>query len=174
MNLLDLNTELQQLNELIDSVSSSFIPPELKTAVDDLLDCQKDTKAAYLDKIDNIAALIESRKYWIEVRQKELKRLSRLIKSDKNKVNWLQSYLLDHLQGKDLNRLRTRRFNLTVADNGGKRPMIIDDIPASSIPYELCKVRLEVDRDAVRYALESGHKLRFAQLATPGKHLRIK
>ncbi|WP_036489161.1 siphovirus Gp157 family protein [Myxosarcina sp. GI1] len=174
MNLLDLNSELQQLNELIDSVSSSFIPPELEVAFEDLLNRKDETEAAYFDKIDNIAALIQSRKYWIGVRQKELKRLSRLIRSDRHNLNWLQSYLLAHLQNKEMNKLRTKRFNLTVADNGGKRPMIIDDIPPSSVPHELCKIRLEVDRDAVRHALESGRRLRFARLASQGKHLRIK
>ena len=173
MNLLDLNSELQKLNELIESVKSSEISPELESAFKDLLNQKEETEAAYYDKIDNIIALIQSRKYWIEVRQQELKRLSQLIKSDRHKLNWLQSYLLDHLQSRELNKLRTKRFNLTVADNGGKRPMIIDDIPASSVPHEFCQIRLEIDRNAVRHALESGHKLCFARLATPRQHLRI-
>ena len=172
--LLDLDARLQELEKLVDSIDGEEIPSELESAIANILVERDETNLDYLTKIDNIIGIIQDRKHWMQVRKLEIERLQKLIKTDENTVRWLSNYLLNHLESKDLKKIRTNRFNLSVAANGGKKPVIIDDVSVEEIPQEYQKVSLSLDKKKIRQALESGEKLDFARLEERGQHLRIR
>ena len=62
--LIELTAELQQLDELLETIDGDNIPVELQTAVDGMLDQREQTYDQLMDKLDNYAALIQSRAYW--------------------------------------------------------------------------------------------------------------
>ena len=173
-SLLDLDARLQELESLIDSIDSTEIPAELESAIAEILVERDETNLDYLTKIDNIIGIIQDRKHWIKIRKLEIERLQKLIKADENTVQWLSDYLLNHLESKDLKKVRTNRFNLSVATNGGKKPVVIDDVSVDEIPQEYHKVSVSLDKQKIRKALESGEKLDFAHLEERGQHLRIR
>jgi hypothetical protein len=173
--LLELNEAVEHLAGQIDLLESETIPPELHEAYLDILNQYCETEAQLQDKLDNIAALIQDRKRWLEMRKAEAKRLQDLVKFDENTVAWLQDYLLKYLQSKDIKKIRTKRFNLTVANNGGKQPVYVDPtINPKDLPEEYRRVTYEVDKQAIREALEEGQELKFATWQERGQHLRIK
>ena len=64
-------------------------------------------------------------------------------------------------------------FKLTIANNGGKQPLVID----KEVPNSFLKIKYEPDNDRIREYLEKlpeGETCDFAHLSEPGKHLRIK
>lgn len=64
---------------------------------------------------------------------------------------------------------------ITIAGNGGKRPVVFEEvINPEYIEPRFRLVRTEIDREAVRAALEAGEQLPFAKLGERGFHMRIK
>jgi len=171
--LLELDSQLTALDNQIDSLEGE-ITAELAQQFQELLDKKESTYEAYLTKLDNIAALIKSRKQWVEIREQEAKRMAKLAERDRKTVDWLTNYLQKHLECKQTTKLRTKRFNLTVANNGGKQPITVDDIDLRDLPQRFRKVAYSPDKEAIREALESGEALDFARFAERGTHLRIR
>ena len=85
--LLELDEQLEQLDDLIEAVAGE-ITPELQQAFDDLLEQQEETRDLYLKKLDNYAALIQSRKHWAEIRKAEGDRLRSLAEADFKTVDF--------------------------------------------------------------------------------------
>jgi hypothetical protein len=111
--LIELTTDFQQLDAMLDTIEGD-IPPDLQQAVDELL-CQRNaTHEAMLEKIDNYAALIQSRAYWAAIRKAELERLSKLIESDQKAIDFLKGRLKAHLEVTEQKKIRTKRFNISV------------------------------------------------------------
>ena len=171
--LLNLDAHLSRLNEIIDEIEDQ-IPAELAQAFEEILLERDETQEQYLTKLDNIAALIQNRKLWVEVRKAEAQRLAKLAQSDSKTVDWLTDYLKRHLEAKGYKKLRTKRFNLSVCANGGKPPLTLDNIDPKQLPQRFQKVTVEADKKAIREALEAGEFLSFAQFAEKGTHLRVR
>ena len=75
----------------------------------------------------------------------------------------------------NLKTVETARYKLSLAKNGGKQPLILDEsIPVSQLPEQFQKVSIDPDTTAIREALERGEKLEFAQLGERGTSIRIK
>ena len=173
--LYEISGKLEDLNNLLEQLEDAIIPDELTEVYQELLAEIDKTKADFYDKIDNILALIQSRKKWMQIRKEESDRLNKLIKQDENTIKFLNEYLLRHLQAQEIPKLRTKRFNLTVANNGGKLPVWIDSkLDPQELPKKYQSVTIEVNKKAIREALEAGEKLEFAGFSERGKHLRIK
>lgn len=172
-NLIELTSDLQQLDQLLDTIDGD-IPVDLQTAVDDLLTQREHTHEALLEKLDNYAALIQSRLMWATSRKAEADRLARLAESDYKTVDFLKGRLKEHLESTDQRKLRTKRFNIAVCQNGGKTALRFDDTTPDQMPERFQRVQVEVDREAIRTALEAGEDLGFAYLAEREYHLRIK
>ncbi len=119
--LIELTAELSQLDHLLDTIDSGNIPVELQTAVDELLAQREQTHEQLLEKIDNYAALIQSRAYWAATRKAELERLSKLIESDQKAIDFLKGRLKAHLEVTEQKKVRTKRFNISVKTAGGKQ-----------------------------------------------------
>ena len=173
--LYELSEKLEELNNLIENLEGITIPAELAETLNEILAEAKATERDFADKVDNIASLIQSRKRWMQVRKEESDRLSELIRKDDNTINWLTGYLMEHLEKQGVRKLRTKKFNLSIAKNGGKVPIVIDSkINPKDLPRKYQKITVEVDHTAVRKALESDTQLDWATWGERGQHSPIK
>ena len=82
----------------------------------------------------------------------------------------LQEFFACH----DLKTVETARYKLTLANNGGKAPLIVDDEFVLDLPDEYLEWSAEPDRAKIRAALEAGEVLTFARLGERGQSMRIK
>lgn len=171
--LIELSAELEQLDSLLETIDGD-IPVELQTAVDELLAQRNATHEQLLEKLDNYAALIQHRAYWAATRKAEAERLAKLAESDIKTVDFLKSRLKAHLEATEQQKLRTRRFNISVCSNGGKAPLRFDSTPSEQLPERFKLIIVEPDKEAIRTAIEAGEELSFAYLAQRENHLKIK
>lgn len=76
-----------------------------------------------------------------------------------------------------LKRVQTSTFTFEARGNGGKAPLVIDDVDADVVAAEhpdLVVTTTTINHDAVRKHLESGGTLPFARLEARGTHLQVK
>jgi hypothetical protein len=66
----------------------------------------------------------------------------------------------------------TARFKFSLVQNGGKLPLIVDDVSPYDIPDDYTKK--ELDREIIREVLETGFSLDFARLGERGTSIRIR
>ncbi len=171
--LIELSAELEQINSLLETIEGD-IPVDLQTSVDELLAHRESTTEALFEKLDNYCALIQSRLMWASARKAEADRLAKLAESDIKAVEFLKGRLKTYLEATNQQKLRTKRFNISVCANGGKAPLRFDNTPPEQMPERFKRVVVEADKEAIRTALEVGEELSFAYLAERENHLRIK
>lgn len=76
----------------------------------ELLAEAEETNDKFIDKIDSILCLIQSRKRWLEMRKAEAERLNKLVKKDEKTIEWLTDYLKQHLEKTGVRKLE-KGFN---------------------------------------------------------------
>jgi len=152
--LIELTADLQQLDTMLDTIEGD-IPPDLQQAVDELLSQRNATQEAMLEKVDNYAALIQSRAYWAATRKAELERLSKLIESDQKAIDFLKGRLKAHLEVTEQKKVRTKRFNISVKTAGGKQGLRLNLENPKDLPERFQRVIVEPDNTALREALEA-------------------
>ncbi len=175
MNFPELNVQVQKINEILNSIDKSEIPPELDSALNELLNQKDELDLDYQNKIDSILAILKHRQDSLSEKNQERERLSELIETESNTIKWLEKYLIKHLQAKNISQLRTQRFKLDIVLNNSQRKLVMNkDISINDIPEEYQMIYLGIDYSSVRKALESGEELDFAFLAEPEYELRIR
>jgi hypothetical protein len=92
---------------------------------------------------------------------------------DSNAVKRLKDRLQAFFESHDIRKVETPRFRVSLAANGGKLPVVLD-CPEENVPEDYTKVRVEVDKTAIREAIEAGRVLDFAHLGERGRHLSIR
>lgn len=99
------------------------------------------------------------------------------------RVRWLKDRLMQHLVATGRTEALTASGRkVAVQNDGGAQPLVIEtedqgDLLVIAAEYHslgLVREKLELDRDAVRKAIERGTELPFAKLAPRGQHLRIR
>lgn len=174
LNLSQLCDRLYELDETLKNVSSEELPPELAEAIDSLLQDRNIAHEEYYERLNTVLNLIKSKTQWAAIRKQRIAELRRLVEIDENIAKRVNIYLLKHLEQVDLTKFRTTDFNVTVATNGGKTPVIIsEDVDVESIPQHLVKIEKKISKEAVRESLEQGEVLGFAAFGERGKHLKI-
>ena len=123
------------------------------------------------DKVANGIGLIQDLTYHANAMGEEAKRLAARKKAIENKIECLKNYYRDHLQAMGKTKVLTNRGTMSVVKAGGKRPLKIDD--ESLIPAEFKFVIAQVDKDALRQALEDGENIQGAHLEERGLYLKI-
>ncbi len=112
-----------------------------------------------------------AREAWAKEEANRLQEIGRVAKSEANR---LRGHLLWFLEQRGTEKIATDRYRVSVAGNGGKAPLIIDDgISPEDAPQEFQKVKVEWDVEAVRQAAELG-AIPWARVGERGKSLRIK
>ena len=172
--LTELCDRFYDLDETVDDLDLNTLPPELKEALDDLLENRDIAKEAYYAKINSILNLIKNRESWAKIRRDRIFELKRLIEIDNNLARNLNGYLLQHLSVNNINKLRTTDYNISISKNGGKQPVVVDPVDPDTLPDDLTVTERKVNKNAVRDRLLAGEKLSFARLGDRGQHLRIK
>jgi len=79
----------------------------LRHNLDELLAQREQTQEAVLEKLDNYAALIQSRVYWAATRKAEAERLAKLAETDARLVDFLKGRLKAYLEATEQKQLRT-------------------------------------------------------------------
>lgn len=167
MNLYQITSELQAV---IDGILEGGIDsPEAQQALDEHL---AGLDEALDQKAEDYAAVIMSLQARSDARAAEAKRIRELANADATVAQRLKERLKQAMETTGRVRIDTTRFRLTVANNGGKQPMLIED--ESAIPTEFIVQVPEVDKDAVRAALEAGRPVPGCTLVPRGTSLRIK
>lgn len=167
-NVLDLEQKIRQMIELGEDESL----PEILEA---LLSQGGDAHELWTEKIDNTLALIRIIEGRVNNISAEIERLTSLKKSESSIIEKLKTGVLNALAARNVGSLKTPRFNVSVAKNGGKAPIAIsEDVDPDELPDRFVRVKRSVDTEACRKALEAGESLPFAQLGDRGVHLRVK
>ena len=167
MNLYAITNELQAVLDGI--LEGGIDSPEAQQALDEHL---AGLDEALDQKCEDYAAVIMSLQARSDARAAEAKRIRELANADATVAQRLKERLKQAMETTGRVRIDTTRFRLTVANNGGKQPMLIED--ESAIPTEFIVQVPEVDKDAVRAALEAGRPVPGCTLAPRGTSLRIK
>jgi len=166
-DLLTLNDALTHLEDLPEQQAN-----ELQAWFTELLE-EKQTERDR--KLDNYAALITELEARATVRRQEAQRILDRARADENRAKWLKSMLMDFFRCHDLKTVETTRYRLTLARNGGKQPIVLDDAyPAADIPDALCRLERTPNLEAIRERLEAGENLPFAHFGERGQSLRIR
>jgi hypothetical protein len=128
---------------------------------------------AFDAKADDYAALIRVCETRAAARREESERMQQLAKDDEALAERLRKALLDAMDTTGRVRVDTPRFRIAVRGNGGKIPVIIES--ASDLPTEFVvpKITHEIDKTAIREALERGVPVSGARLGERGKRLDI-
>lgn len=123
------------------------------------------------DKVANGIAIIQDLKFHADAMGDEAKRLALRKKAIDNKIDWLKSYYLDHLSKMGKSKVLTNLGTMSIAKAGGKRPLKIDD--ENLIPNNFKFIVHQINKDALRTALESGESVQGAHLEDRGLYLKI-
>lgn len=123
------------------------------------------------DKVANGIGLIQELKYHADALAEESKRLAQRKKALDNKIEYLKNYYLEHLQKMGKSKVLTNRGTMSVVKAGGKRPLKIDN--EDLIPIDFKFIVSQVDKEAVRQALELGEFIPGAHLDERGFYLKI-
>jgi hypothetical protein len=172
--IFDISDDLIALDDLLtenDGEITSDAAGEALEAWFDDLGTERDTK------IDNYCRLIASIDARAQARAVESARLDDLIEADQKAVTRLKAALKEFMARQGITKLETSLHKLTVANNGGKPPLIIpeewlDD--AVNAPEEYHRVFIRLDTEAIRADLLGGDDVPGCAIGERGTHLRIK
>ena len=168
-SLFSISDDLEKLNELLDESGDDTQQQELINNWFEQLGDERD------HKLDGYAALITEMLARAEVRKAESKRMAELATTDDNRARLLKDRLKWFFQTHNLKTVETARYKLSIAKNGGKAPLILDEsIPVTQLPEQFQRVSVDANTTAIREALERGERLDFAQLGERGTSIRIK
>jgi hypothetical protein len=172
--LFKISEDLTVLAELLTDVDGDVSLEEQADALEIWFDELGEERDA---KIDNYCALIAEITARADARAAEIKRLSALVATDRVAADRLKNRLQEFLAVQDIQKLKTDRYNLTVAKNGGKSPLTVPDEwrsePATA-PEQYHRRVVQLDVDAIRTDLESGRDVPGCRIEERGTHLRIK
>lgn len=99
------------------------------------------------------------------------KKYADIKRSRENAIKRMKQTLLTAMDLIEKTEIPAGDFKIKIQNNGGKQPVKIDE---ELVPDNFRKVVLEIDKDKIRKALESGEELSFAHLEERGRHISIK
>lgn len=166
MSLYAITNEMQSI---LDAMHEDADSPAAMNALDEAmqgLDAMLDTKA------EDYAGLIRELELRSQARTEEMKRIRALADADAALAERLKERLRDAMQRTGRTRIDTPRFRLSVVGNGGRQPLLIADPEA--IPPLFIRNVPEINREAIRLALDAGQEVPGCSLAPRGSRLSIK
>jgi len=173
-SLFEISDDLLALEEMLALAGGEITEDEAGAALQDWFDtlgAERDTK------IDNYAALIRELDARADAREVEAKRLMALAGSDANNVKRLKERLKLFFELHEIKKLDTPRFRISVQANGGKSPLVVPEMweaLPSTAPEAFHRRVIELDKQAIREALEAGEEINGCAISERGNHLRIK
>jgi hypothetical protein len=170
--LYQINHDINDLENQLEELELNNATPDEHNAFIDKWLC---LEGELHSKLDNYGIYIRELEARAEIRKAEAKRLEDRATVDINKAKALKESLLYVFTARDIKKLETKRFSFSRAKNGGKAPLILNEqTPISEIPEEFQTIVIQISKETVRKALESGKDLTFARLGERGENIRIK
>lgn len=138
-----------------------------------ILDTLEGIEGEIEDKADGYAKIIKELLGDAEKIKEEKTRLEKRQKTFENRAKILKDNLENSMRQIGKTKFKTELFSFNIQKNGGKLPLIIDDI--SKVPIEYFKhTEKELDNTKIREAINAGEKISFAHYGEQGESLRIK
>ena len=138
-----------------------------------ILDTLEGIEGEIEDKADGYAKIMKELQAVARAKQDEADRLNKGAKVLINRLNTLKQNLFNAMKETGKTKFATDLFSFNIQKNGGKLPLIIDDIEI--IPEEYFKhTEKELDNTKIRQAIDSGIDIPFAHYGEQGESLRIK
>lgn len=138
-----------------------------------ILDTLESIEGEIEDKADNYAKIIKELLGDAGKIKEEKQRLEARQKTFENRAKLLKDNLQNTLKQIGKTKFKTELFSFNIQKNGGKLPLIIDDI--TKVPNEYFKhTEKELDNTKIREAIDSGKEIPFAHYGEQGESLRIK
>ena len=123
--------------------------------------------------VDRYAGLINEMELRSSARKAESKRLADLAATDSNAANRLRARLKWFFEQHGSDKVKTPRFNVTIAKNGGVEPLgLPEDI--NTLPTEFVEWVPKARTTEIRAALAAGTDIPGVSLGERGTSLRIK
>lgn len=173
-SIFDIGDDLRALEQLIERVDGDISDPAVDAAVTAWYAELESDLARKADGYVNLirkweaeatAAIAEAEQYRkaAQVREDRVRRLKQMLQS------WMET--------RGRNRIETASGRVVaVQANGGKAPIVYADpnVRPETLAPRFVRVVEEINRDAIREALEAGEALGFATLGERGRSLRIR
>ena len=169
MSLYLITEELKSLIDAFDRFGHES--PEAAEAI------REHTEAiveAFDAKADDYAALIRTAETRAAARNEESERMRKLAQDDEALATRLRNALMEAMKRTNRTKVQTARFKLSVQNNGGKIPVIINDESALPEEFRVPKVTTVIDKESLREKLESGATVPGATLGERGQRLNLK
>ena len=123
------------------------------------------------EAVDDVLALVTEIEHRAAARKAEADRLKARAKRDESVADWMRGQVLRLIQERGMKVMETPRFRATVATPGGKPALeIVDEVPERFTREVVTK---EIDKDAIRAALDGGTVLPFARLVPKQPYLKV-
>ena len=167
MSLYAITTEMQAILDAV--LDGGIDSPEAQDALNEHL-AGLDT--ALESKAESYAGFIKELEMRAESRGKEASRIRALAAADDALATRLKEGLKAAMEQTGKLKIETPRFKLSVAGNGGKQVLEIDNPSALDPAFQ--RVVREPDKDAIRSALDSGIEITGCRLLARGTSLRIR
>lgn len=104
----------------------------------------------------------------------EVKRLTEKKRRINSNIIRINEAIMASMKLHDTRKVEGEHFTWQIQKNGGKAPLILDDIPAESLPGEYQAWDVKANKEAIRKDLEAGKELPFAHIGERGESIRLK
>ena len=165
MTLYELNVQMQ---EILDMAESGEFDEEI------IANTLEGVEGEIEIKLDSYGVIIIELQADIEKIDQEIKRLTTKKKTISNSIDYLKKMVMQTMGTLNTRKVKGDKFTWTIAKNGGKAPLIIDeDMPAISLPEEYQLWDVKPNKEVIRQDLEAGKELPYARLGERGESLRL-
>ena len=166
MTLYELNVQMQ---EILDMAESGEFDEEL------ISNTLEGVEGEIEIKLDSYGVIIIELQADIEKIDQEIKRLTSKKKTIANSINYLKNMVMQTMGTLNTRKVKGDKFTWTIAKNGGKAPLIIDEsMPAICLPEEYQIWDVKPNKEVIRQDLEAGKELPYARLGERGESLRLR
>lgn len=162
-SLLRISDDIRRVDRMIEDAGGE-ITPEIDAELTRL-------ESSLATKAGDYAHLIREMERRAQARRSESKWLAEQAENEERLAENLSLRLLGVMKRHNIDQLRAEPYTLSIARNGGKLPMTIED---RDVPDEWKMVVMQPDKERIRQALEAGTTVPGASLGTRGEHLRIR
>lgn len=171
-SLLDIRDDLEALDALLCECGGDVSDPRVDEAVTAwLAEFDRDLRG----KADGYAGLIQSLEARSDFHKEESQRFGKWAKSEAGSASFLRIRLKGVLEQRQIAKLETAHYRISVQNNGGNLPLVIE--PGTAIPDQYTLVipaQRVVDTEKLRLALAAGTVIPGVSLGERSTRLAIR
>ena len=165
MTLYELDIEFQELLELAEDED---LDPEV------LQDTIEAMAGEWEHKLDAYGIVRNELSMDIAKIDMEVKRLTEKKRRITGNITRINEAIMASMKLHDTRKVEGEHFTWQIQKNGGKAPLILDDMPAESLPKEYQVWDVKANKEAIRKDLEAGKELPYAHIGERGESIRLK